>query len=833
VLWGQGGGEGEARFYAGVPEDQHRSKGWEALSNARFIPRTYQVFRGLDGKRRFSAVWGKRPVNPAWQNLLTALEREYLTRSSGEKVRQDVCLYPADPPRTPRQRRLDELAQAEKDLKARPGNNDLLARRGYALFRLGRDAEALRDLSEVIKKATNPRYYYGHLYRARVHARQGRGREALLDLMAVQKRGAPLAKVLFADLVVMAHLGLEQQGLQRLEAAIPRRRDDPSFLYDAACAYAQAAEVLPARQAARVAGFVAAPGLLNLARLPAPGTDARACADRAVALLRQAWRAGYANSANLESDADLDPIRQHPGFQAFCREEHFERRYSTIWYVSTTLESTDLHGLNPAEHRARFRRLAEQGYRPAALSVAEIVGGQPPVTASAWHRPVVPEAERAALARRQANAAIAQFHLGQTERPWPLLRHTRRPDARSWLIGRLGPFGVDAGALVRRLEAETDASTRRALILALGEYTAEQVPADLRRRVVPRLLDWYQRDPDPGIHGAVDWLLRHGREGPQPRKLDWQQGEAVRALDRALAGKAPARGQRWYVSKTGLTMVVIPGPVEFDMGAPGHETERRLSEVRHRRRIERSYAISAKLITRRQFQAFLDAHPEVRHTFTRRYCPDVRGPVISLTWYEAAQYCRWLSEKEGVPEDQMCYPPVAVIQRHKTGNIPLKLPADYLQRTGYRLPTEAEWEYACRAGAVTPRHFGIAPELLPGYAWYQGNSRDRVWPVGQKKPNDFGLFDMHGNTGAWCHEALASYPAGVPGHPALDRAVHADVIPTVDRIVRGGSFFTRPSSVRSAARGYYRPRLRNVGIGLRVARTHRPAAPPAGKKAGP
>jgi formylglycine-generating enzyme required for sulfatase activity len=77
----------------------------------------------------------------------------------------------------------------------------------------------------------------------------------------------------------------------------------------------------------------------------------------------------------------------------------------------------------------------------------------------------------------------------------------------------------------------------------------------------------------------------------------------------------------------------------------------------------------------------------------------------------------------------------------------MKMAANYLQRTGYRLPTEAEWEFACRAGAVTSFYFGDSKELLPRYAWYQKNSQNKLWPVGSLKPNDLGLFDMAGN--AW------------------------------------------------------------------------------------
>ena len=125
--------------------------------------------------------------------------------------------------------------------------------------------------------------------------------------------------------------------------------------------------------------------------------------------------------------------------------------------------------------------------------------------------------------------------------------------------------------------------------------------------------------------------------------------------------------------------------------------------------------------------------------------PSADCAIGGVTWYEATRYCNWLSRSEGLPESQWYYP-------EEIGQ-GMKLPADYLERTGYRLPTEAEWEYACRAGSRTRYSWG--EEIAPDRALYRwpGAAHAKASPPGQFAANAFGLYDMHGNVREWTQDS--------------------------------------------------------------------------------
>jgi hypothetical protein len=179
--------------------------------------------------------------------------------------------------------------------------------------------------------------------------------------------------------------------------------------------------------------------------------------------------------------------------------------------------------------------------------------------------------------------------------------------------------------------------------------------------------------------------------------------------------------------------------------------------------------------------------------------------------HDAAAYCNWLSQQEVIPEDQLCYLP----NSDGVFDAGMAIAPDFHRRNGYRLPSEHEWEFACRAGSENAYCFGDSEAMLANYACFAENSDRTMFPVGSLKPNDFGLFDMHGNAWEWCQD---SYRSLVPtDNPVEDLTVNdADCC-----VLRGGSFDTNAPLVRSAYRLLTYPDNRSNNVGFRVASTLR------------
>jgi formylglycine-generating enzyme required for sulfatase activity len=218
-------------------------------------------------------------------------------------------------------------------------------------------------------------------------------------------------------------------------------------------------------------------------------------------------------------------------------------------------------------------------------------------------------------------------------------------------------------------------------------------------------------------------------------------------------------------TETGVPMVLIPGGT-FTMGsANGPEDEQPPHPV-----TLSPFAMDQYEVTQDQFAALEVPDPS--------HFKDPKRPVEQMRWSDAAQFCNIRSQAEGL---EPCYDEATF--------------ACNFEASGYRLPTEAEWEYAARAGTETDYPFGSSPTRLKSYACYAGNSTKKSDPVGMKKPNAWGLYDMLGNVLEWCHDVYEptwyrESPANDPRGPAEGRK----------RVLRGGSWNAREDSCRVTTR---------------------------------
>lgn len=432
--------------------------------------------------------------------------------------------------------------------------------------------------------------------------------------------------------------------------------------------------------------------------------------------------------------------------------------------------------------------------------------------------------------RRQAEAAIEQLNRGEKPNEvWLLLRHTANPTVRSYLINSFARLQVDPKLLVAQLKMERDTSTRRALLLSLGGYVEQSFASAEFPRLIAMLQHWYVTDTDAGIHSTIEWLLRR-----------WNKDAMLQRYDQFFVARHPGL-KRWYMTRESHTMLIVRGPVEFTAGSES-EVGRTSDETQHQVRIPRSFAIASKEITVDQYRRFLRANPglEMRYPDIRKdprrgsyvmqsHSPEDECPQIVVTWYEAAQYCNWLSKREGIPKSEWVYP--VDLNEIKSG---MTLPANYLQRTGYRLLTEAEWEYAARAGATTSRFYGDGEELLDQYAVYaknppkkKGDPNDpndpqRTARVVSLKPNDFGIFDIYGNVWEWIQDRRVEHRVNQMRVDIEDKVLVVN--DQQWRMRRGGSFTYDASVMRSAHRGRpdgYLPNERRDSVGFRIGRTYR------------
>jgi formylglycine-generating enzyme required for sulfatase activity len=391
-------------------------------------------------------------------------------------------------------------------------------------------------------------------------------------------------------------------------------------------------------------------------------------------------------------------------------------------------------------------------------------------------------------AKAQASMAALLASLGRGDKAWPLLVWNEDPTVRSHLIEFLAPAGVPFADVARQVQSPAETSLLRAAILSLGQYDLSSVSFAERKPVADHLLTLFKTHSDSGVHGASEWVLRR-----------WGIGDQLDQAIKDLASDKIPTDRNWFINKREQTFVIIRGPISL----PDYET---LDQNRPKK-VDYTYAIATKEVTVGEFERFRPNHFQNRGELKPT---SPQQPASYVTWHLAAQFCNDETVAAGLGKSQCCYVP----SDEGNSNSGMSEVNGWEKKKGYRLPTALEWEIACRAGAITDFSCGWAGDsLLANYAYFEFQSRET--PVqfpslaGLRKPNDWGVFDMHGNIKEWCHDKVKE----IPELNKADLEIMGPMRPS-----RGGAF----NSSREAVEAHY-PSFLPAGIpnqenGLRLVR---------------
>jgi len=395
---------------------------------------------------------------------------------------------------------------------------------------------------------------------------------------------------------------------------------------------------------------------------------------------------------------------------------------------------------------------------------------------------------------RKSKITIVALHLGDSSLAVEACAQRPDPIQRTTFIETLGKWHGSPSRLLEQSLPSPDAGLQSALCLGIGSISPDQVMETERKAVQSQWSNWHASSGDAALHSASGWALRQ-----------WKFELPVLSQTKQLS-----EGHQWHVNTVGLTMLQLPS------GSFVRKDEKQQNTGEQQVSLTRSFLLSDREISVGLFQQFMDdagypasEKPQKWEGANKSFSPTAEHPVQQVSWSDAAMFCNWLSKRDGLD---------AAFER--TG----EKDKDYQGKdtesdawrpipgaNGYRLPTEAEWEYACRASSTTTFCFGDDEKVLDRYSV---NRASRTEPCGSRLPNGFGLFDMHGNVFEWCQDWYGNYGSTAsitdPIGPENGQS----------RVLRGGSFNTNASLVRSANRNAYLPANRNDIYGFRVARTY-------------
>jgi len=751
------------------------------------------------GQRRYSALFSNLGTP-------TQLRAAYSGLTLGDELQWDIAVSAAEKLADPLETFRQQLAQFEKLKPEKQDDPKVREARATAHYQLGNLDAAMSDLDFLVGQASSlPASVLQ--YRTLTLARLGKSDESKESLAKYLATNPPASYQAYVRIQVPAWLGESTQASTEMESSVTALGANSDDLYNVACAAALCSQAFATRDP----------------------TQSQHFADRAMELLQQIVAKGSSKVDQLKSDSDFASLHADARFSALLEKMEPAAKYATVLSPDTRWESKLLAAVPVESVAEKLKPLLAQGWRPFAIAIDSARGrtvvptvseqlGQLFYTSLVLYRPVIPHDSRLSLAKRQASSAISLLRQGEREKIFSVLRVTDDPESLTQFVHRCRARGVSPGELwecvqiVERSRPALRGDSRRvedralfSLMLALGEFSLSEIPEDQRDSTVTQLATWYRDDPSSTIHGAAGWLLRQ-----------WQQTDVARKVDETPLAYSPQR--EWFTlaipggDQTFFqTYVVIP-PGDYEIGSPGNEPDRNATETSHTVQLSRPFALLDREVTRAEFEASAVA----RINGIDQYSPTPQHPMVAPSWYDSVRYCRWQTAQAGFTEVDQSYADPSSLDSKvfaadpnpAADGAPLNWPLR-LEKRGFRLQTEAEWEIASRYGTRTPYGFGRDGSLLDRYGWFQENSVRQTHLPRTLRPNLAGLFDLHGNVAEWCHDWNGSY--GSTSDP-LGAATASY------RVFRGGSWSSVAADCRSANRSTLTPTNRGNGsVGFRLA----------------
>ncbi len=393
--------------------------------------------------------------------------------------------------------------------------------------------------------------------------------------------------------------------------------------------------------------------------------------------------------------------------------------------------------------------------------------------------------------RVKARLAMLAMHLNSLALAKTMCEPRSDPIQRTMFIDEGSTWHGNLSTLAERVSSCDDGPLRSAIALVVGSVPAAERTAPEKRDWETVLSNWFTDHRDAATHSSAGWALRQ-----------WDL-----ELPRIAASKEPVDNRNWHENSIGMTMLRIPA------GSFVRRDENVANAIDQKVTLTRSFLLSDREVSRGEFQQMMDdpdysdvEKPRNWQGANTDFSPSERHPVQEVSWYHAVMFCNWLSHKEALTA---CYERTS--EKESLGGTESDAWRLISNANGYRLPTEAEWEYACRAGTASSYSYGENEALLQQYAVFVSG---RTEHCGNKKPNQWGLLDMHGNVWEWCYDCYGPYgsekeivdPANSEGSDS--------------RVLRGGSFGLDAQYLRSADRYWDQPTIRSDDLGFRVARTY-------------